>query len=260
MSIKSFLRKFGLVIFTLIFCISLSFLLLGYGLLELTDYNTLQPIMTDLFGKALTTEGNETEMQMSYDALVQQCDVSQTGIIEIPLGEGDSPIEISSVTLECSDVKAASNYQGVVNLFSKNIFDQLYYKEYAGDFLTLWKQSDTDSKPWLLFSNYFHNFLQKNLKYVFILTILTAVLVVLLSAGILNGIKNIGVSCIFIGIPFLFVGVIKRIILSKIPQEPLFVSSFIDKMLAAFANKFLIAFGIGIVLVVIYIIGKKIKK
>lgn len=119
MSIKSFLRKFGLVIFTLIFCISLSFLLLGYGLLELTDYNTLQPIMTDLFGKALTTEGNETEMQMSYDALVQQCDVSQTGIIEIPLGEGDSPIEISSVTLECSDVKAASNYQGVVNLFSK---------------------------------------------------------------------------------------------------------------------------------------------
>ncbi len=259
MSIKGILKKLGLIIFTLIFCISLSFLLLGYGLLELTDYNTLQPIMSDLFGKALTTEGNETEMQMSYDALVQQCDISQTGTVEIPLGEGDSPIEISSITLECSDVKAASNYQGFVNLFSKNMFDQLYYKEYTGDFLTLWKQSDTESKPWLLFSNYFHNFLQKNLKYLFILTILTAV-IILLSSGILNGIKNIGVSCIFIGIPFLFVGVIKKIILSKLPEEALFASSFVDKILAVFTNKFLIVFGLGIVLVVIYIIGKKIKK
>ncbi len=260
MSIKSILRKISLIIFSLIFSISLSFLLITHGLLELTEYNTLQPIMVDIFNSALTIEGNETEMQMNYNLLLQQCKDSQTNKIEIPLGTGETPIEISSITLDCNEVKDTSNYHDIVNLISKNIFDKLYYKEYTGDFLTNWKKSGSEeNKAWLLFSNYFHNYLKQNLKYILILTIITAVIIILLS-GILNGIKNIGISCVFIGIPFLFVGLIKKMIILKLPQEASFASSFIDKILDIFRDRFLIAFALGIILVIIYVIVKKIKK
>ncbi|MCD6226429.1 MAG: hypothetical protein J7J93_01380 [Candidatus Aenigmarchaeota archaeon] len=260
MSIKNILRKISLIIFSLIFSISLSFLLITHGLLELTEYNTLQPIMIDIFSSALTLNQNETEMQMSYNLLLQQCENPQTSKIEIPLGTKENPVGISSVILDCNEIKNTSNYNDVVNLISKNIFDKLYYKEYTGDFLSNWrKSSNEENKAWLLFSNYFHNYLKQNLKYILILTIITAVIIILLS-GILNGIKNIGISCIFIGIPFLFVGLIKKMIMLKLPQEASFASSFIDKILDIFRDRFLITFALGIILITIYVIVKKIKK
>jgi len=46
----------------------------------------------------------------------------------------------------------------------------------------------------------------------------------------------------------------------KLPQEASFTSSFIDKILDIFRDRFLIAFALGIILITIYVIVKKIKK
>ena len=262
MSVKDLLRKFGLIIITFLFCTSLSFLLLGYGFLELTEYDTLEPVMNDVISSSMTMGSTQTETQKALDALILQCGQPDKKTITIPLGsqEGGSLGDLNEVILNCDDVKT-KNIDQLTSMISKQIFDKIYYKEYSeGNIIQKWNELSEEEKVWLLFSKYFHDFLSKNLKYVLILTIILGIFVIALSKEILTGIRNIGMSCVFVGIPFLFIGIMKKLVLAKVGEDGDMVAPFVDKLLSTLMGYFKIALILGIILVVISYIVKKLRK
>lgn len=262
MSIKNILKKFGLIFFTFIFCTLLTFLILGFGLLKLTQYETLQPIMTDVLSLTLTEGLNDLEKEETYNSFILECDQSSTGTIDVPLymDEETGLTNKTDITLNCDDVRS-NNIDGIAKIISKDLFDKIYYKDYGKEnIFQIWNKLEDEEKSWLLFSNYFHEFLSKNIRYLFILTIIIGGIVVLLSDYILNGMRNIGMSCVFVGIPFLLIGVMKKLILSKVGDQAYMISSFVDRILSILMGYFKIIFIIGIVFVIISYIIKKFKK
>jgi len=210
----SFLSKTGEIFGGLIFSLSLGFLIVFIALANFTQYNNLQPIMTNLIVNQFRQNLTQTQIDFLYSDLTDQCKSSATA--NVPLGNNNS------ASLKCEDVKN-SNSTDIPNLIAKNLFDQIYYKKYDCSFLNCIKDLsfqkgtvETNQKFQIVLTAKANEFFTKNQIFLIGGMFLGIALIIVSVRVWYNILKNVGFTLLFVGITYLLIPLMKSSFIGQV--------------------------------------------
>jgi len=233
------LRTIGKDIGGFFFVLCLSLIIIMLTVVELTQYNSLKPIIANTIGQQITKQLDADKLSLLHQQVLVQCSGKES--LELPLGE------IGNATLKCSDIKNTKP-EDLGSLISSALFEKIYYKKYNCEFVQCYKQSNFQEKVMLLASSTANQFLNKILTYLWIGAGLSALLLLASSKG-WEVPKNFGKSFLVIGIPFFFINILKKKI--NLPTEASAVQPLINQLFDLLYNRYLIVLAIGVVLLII---------
>ena len=243
-------RKIFKIICGILFTLFLTFFIFDVSLIQITEYDTIKPIIADMVGSQL----GELMLPPGADLLISsQCE----GQIEIEFPIPIESLPLDTLTLNCEEAEEDLN-----NALISSLVRGLYYTDYDCDVISCLQNPETSLA---LFSYKTNEFL-KSMMYVFlILTILSGVGLALSAQG--WGIpKSFGLSMIFVGLGYPMLLIVEHalpaMMVSTIPSEAVSVAEPIVKgIIDIIAFNFLIVLIIGVILTIIsYVIPKLMKK
>lgn len=241
-------------------------LILVYGLVYVTEYDNLQPIVAELTAKVIAeTQAKGGTDQQITEGIIQRC--KSTDRLIIPLGD-------ESLTIDCKEVQAKgevalSQYmsEAVSNVILKD-----YYKDYGCPPADCIKSLVIDRDPknmGFVISAQMNQFLKTLIPYLAVGVILSLLILIYFIRDPLIISKEVGMTLLSAGFPFLFFMLVKY-------REQLLVSTGIlsgkeDFMRSAneflsgplynvtnlYMNMYGIVFAVGAVLAVIGYTGIK---
>lgn len=249
------LRTLGKGFGGFIFTTALIALVATMAFVQLTNYDTLKPIFTNLTEQQFTQQMNQTEfeqqIEQSKPLLAAQCQETGAETIEVPLGE-------FNVTLNCSTVQTLTP-SSFAKATGTSMIDRIYYKEWNCSFIDCLKQAKGEEAPFLLFSAKANSFFSSIIIYLWIAVALGIILLIVSIRNIAGILKSIGISMIVTGIPYFVMGYATTALVP--PQAAAMASSMIALVTNLFAPKFLLIFEIGIALTVAgFVIGYVMKR
>jgi hypothetical protein len=242
--LRSIVRSVGGFFFVLF----LSMVILMMAVIEITEYDNLKPVVTDIIAQQLTNQTSPEQLSQIHAQLSSQCSGKET--VEMPVGEN------LNVTLNCSSVNA-SKPEDLGTLIGGAVFDKIYYKEYDCEFIQCYQQSDSQGKISLFSTSLANQFFKKVLIYLWIGTGVFGLILLISSKG-WEIPKDFGKSLIVVGMPIIFTKFLKEKI--NLPTETSAAQPLIDKLLNSISNVYLIAIVAGAVLVVIGYLGNYMEK
>lgn len=267
MGILAFLGK-GLG--STIFVLCLAVLIMSITMTQVTSQETMKPVFTELIKGQMTQQMQQSPEQLTntYNQLVQVCQVTDEETIEVPLAGIPGQDGATSFEINCPEL-IAGGPENINEMIAEslgvgvgNLFDQIYLKEWncpgVEGYIDCLKNAKNEELPLLILSKRSNTFFQELQLYI-ILGMLIGVLIVVVSLRNIAKIsKALGVSCIFVGIGYFFMGFSQRFIP---PQVAEMAAPLTDVIFSSMSQNFLIVFIVGIVLtaggVVLGIIQKK---
>ena len=243
------LRGIGKTFGGLIFCTFLVGSVFIASLIELTEYNNLKTVATDLFSKQLTENITTEEIRQMHSLLLLQCADKET--IELSLGE-------KNVTLDCSKLRGIEA-EDIIPFIATAAFDEIYYEEYECEFIQCLQKEEG---LMVLASAHANNFFKSIQNFVLIGTIIGAVILFVSIKNWSGRLTGFGTLLIFTGIPYFFLGFFKGFI----PAEVATVASpLVNQIMSSLSTKLLIIFIVGVILAISgyflkYLSRKKTKK
>ncbi|MCX9010126.1 MAG: hypothetical protein OIN66_03285 [Candidatus Methanoperedens sp.] len=241
-------------------------LILVYGLVYITEYDNLKPIVSELTAKVITeTQAKGGTDQQITQGIIQQC--KNTDRLIIPIGD-------ESLTIDCKEVQAKGDaaLSQYISEAVSNVILKDYYKDYGCSPTDCIKSLvvDRNTKDMgFVISAQMNQFLKKLIPYLAVGVVLSLFILVYLIRDPLVISKEVGMTLLSAGFPFLFFVLVKY-------REQLLVSTGILSGKEDFmrsANEFLsgpiynvtnlytymygIVFAIGAVLAIIGYVGIK---
>lgn len=207
-------------------------LILVYGLAYVTEYDNLKPIVSELTAKVISeTQAKGGTNQQITEGIIQQC--KSTDRLIIPLGG-------ESLTIDCKEVQAkgdAALLQYVSEAVSSVILKG-YYKDYgcppADCIKSLVVERNTKNMGFVM-SAQMNKFLKTLIPYLAVGVVLSLLILVYLIRDPLVISKEVGMTLLSAGFPFLFFMLVKY-------REQLLVSTGIlsgKEDFMRYANEFL---------------------
>ncbi len=170
-----------------IFSTFLTIAILSYSLFQITDKETLKPIMLAISSNQVPPE----QVAQTREFIIQQCGSRQTI---------DLPLQNEKITVDCNKIKNSPPEKTIEIIYSDNI-DKLYNLEYKCEFLDCLK-----TQPSVIFSAKANNFFMSLTYISIILTVIFGILLALLSRDSKSGVLlAFGWSFVFVGISYFFV-------------------------------------------------------
>ncbi len=192
------LRTVGKSLGRFLFTTGVTLAIVSVVLVNLTEYDTLQPIFSEILGTSVGDVDPAT-MDATLDILRQQCEGEES--VEIPMPDG------STTTLDCSKV----NEVGIdaEEVIATVMFDELYYKEYDCGFI----ECLFSGEMMVIMSAQGNTYL-RNIQIIFIfVAAVGAAMILLLEETWPGRLKTIGVQMIIIGIPYFLMDILIPILL-----------------------------------------------
>ena len=223
-----------------LFATLLSIAVLSYSLFQITDKETLKPIVLAMASNQMPPE----QVGQLREFIVQQCGSRQT--IDIPL-------QNEKITVDCNKIKDSPAEKTVEIIYSDNI-DKLYNLEYKCEFLDCLK-----TQPAVIFSAKANNFFLSITYIAAFLTMIFGILLALLSRDSKSGVlRAFGWSLVFVGISYFFVLAAKT---TLIPADVAEVAGpAIDIIFNIILFNLLIVLVVGVILLVLGYLEKLKKK
>jgi hypothetical protein len=239
------LSTLGRIFGGLIFTVSLGLLVVVIALAQFTNYNNLQPLLSNVIAQQLTKTVPPSDLDNLAFNLRQQCG-GNAEQVNVDAGE-----QIGNVSLNCSDVSQAQSSQ-LPNLLAKATFDKLYYKQYPCDFLQCIQQLQGNDRYTVIITAVANKFFNSA-----IIPLATAtVLGLIIAAAALRTwyeiFKSIGVSCLLIGIVYFTFPFIQTSIQQIAPGEQASIAQqVISNMFDSMKMNLLMIFILGVILTVV---------
>lgn len=230
------------------FVLFLSMVILMMAVIEITEYDSLKPVVTDIIAQQITNQTSPEQLSQIHAQLSSQCSDKEN--VEFSAGEN------LNVTLNCLSIKG-SKPEDLGVLIGGAVFDKIYFKEYKCGFIQCYQQSDFQGKASLLSTSFANQFFKKSLVYLWIGTGLFALILLISSKG-WEIPKNFGKSLIVVGLPIIFTKFLKEKI--NLPTGTSAAQPLIDKLLNSISNIYLIAMAAGILLIIIGYLGSYLTK
>jgi hypothetical protein len=224
-----------------IFSTFLTIAILSYSLFQITDKETLKPIVLAISSSQVPPE----QVAQMREFIIQQCGSKQT--IDIPL-------QNEKITVDCNKIKNSPAEKTFEIIYSDNI-DNIYNLEYKCEFLDCLR-----TQPAVIFSAKANNFFLSLTYISIILTVIFGILLAMLSreSGKFGVLRAFGWSFVFVGISYFFVLAAKT---SLIPADVAKVAGpAIDIIFNIILFNLLIILIAGAILLAIGYIGSKLKK
>ena len=237
----SFKKKLAKSAVGFLFATFLSFAVLSYSLFQITDKETLKPIVIAIAANQVPPE----QVAQMREFIIQQCGSKQTI---------DLPLQNEKITVDCNKIKNSPAEKTVEIIYSDNI-DKLYNLEYKCEFLDCLR-----TQPAVIFSAKANSFFLSLTYISIILTVIFGILLALLSrdAGKFGVLRAFGWSFTFVGISYFFILAAKTTI---IPQDVAEIAGpAVDIIFNIILFNLLIILIAGAILLAIGYIGPKLKK
>ncbi len=189
-SIGKFLLRF--FVLTLIFV---------YGFAQVTEYDNLKPIVSDLTTKLIEgTQAKNSTNQLVMEGITQQC--KNTDKIVIPLGS-------ESATIDCKEVQAKGGDAALSQYMSdvlSNILLKDYYKDYGcspvGCIASLVISRNPENLPFII-SAQMNLFLKTLIPYLAIGIALSLFILIYSIRDTFSIFKEVGMTLLSAGVPFI---------------------------------------------------------
>jgi hypothetical protein len=250
----------GGVLFTT-FLVSLIFLI---GIVQLTEYENMKSVFTDIFNMEISglggqiglgegvieqaeTEMTEEEMMEIYQEILRSCE--DKDVLEISISEAGemASIDCDVVRSGAERIESEGIKSVIKNIAAAALFDNIYYKEYSCGLLDCMQ---TGEIGFMLSAQGHESF--KRMQLYLIVGIVAGAVIILASAETWpSRLKGLGWPLVLTGISYFFMGFAKSFINSKLPnteQVGFDMMPIVDKMLAPMMNIFLIVLVAGIAL------------
>lgn len=240
-------------ILNLLFIVFLSSFIIAWSFSELTEYNTLKPLITNIILQQIKPQMNQNDINQMKYFILEKCHSDIKNITNYFVG--------INYTIECGEVNETTD---ILSYISNKSFNSLYYKKYECDFITCFKSMNIANRFFLLISEKTHLFL-KDLKIkLFVVTIICGIVLFIIKGGSLNSkVRSFGILFIITGLPGLFIyNIIEPLKYQTIPKESIDLASpLINEILAIIGEKLSLVAAVGICLVgisfIIWFIEKK---
>jgi len=244
----SMLRKLGGGIGSIVFSLVLGVLILNIGMTELTNYNTLKPIFVSIAAPQFEKNFEGEKINQIHTYLTTQCYEKENA--EMDLGGNQK------LVLSCTEVNATKK-EDLKELFSKKIFDSIYYKEYSCDFIKCLQNIDQKTFYNLLISKKANEFFKQVTIYLVAGVVVGLILIMVSLETWSARLKTIGFTCISVGIFFLVIPFIKDYALQQASVDVSGAGGILDVVMNIFYEKMLIIFVAGVILVIVgFLIGR----
>jgi hypothetical protein len=242
------LRKLGGGIGSVVFSLALGILILNMGMEEFTNYNTLKPIFVSIAAPQFEKNFEGEKINQIYTYLTTQCSNKES--VEMDLGGNQK------LVLSCAEVNATKK-EDLKELFSRKIFDSIYYKEYSCDFIKCLQNSDQKTFYNLIISKKANEFFKQLTIYLVSGVVVGLILIIVSMETWSSRLKTIGFTCISIGIFFIVIPFIKDFALQQASVDVSGVGDILDVVMNIFYEKMLIIFVAGVILVIVgFLIGR----
>jgi hypothetical protein len=247
------LTKLGEIFGSLNFAVSFGFLIVFIALANFTQYNTLQPVITNEIENQLTNNVQQNQLDFLYLNLTEQCKTSSTAIVQLDNN--------NQADLKCDEIKN-SNSSNIPHLIALSIFNQTYYKNYECSFLECVKglmftnnsTTQENQSVQIILTAKANDFFTKNQIFLEAGTVLGIILIIASVRVWYNILKIIGVTLLLAGIIYLFVPMIKGGI-SNITQNQNIsnqtFTSIIDSLFAPISSLLKISLIIGLIFTIV---------
>jgi len=246
-------RKTGIVIGSVILSILLILTLTVFSLAQLTNYETVKPLVTNLAAQTLTQNLTADEMNTLYSNLTVACDVSGNEIIILPMGENTT----ESVKIKCATLKS-SEPSDLGKILGESIFDDLYAKDYGWDYPEAFLKAKSPNEYFsAFFSKKAHDFYNVMFMVLLALTIIMALVLIWMGKSWIAIARDFGISLIITAAPFFLLELFKSNLPSTITN---ILGSTAEMMTKSLSQNFLIILAIGIILLVIGLVGSRFSK
>lgn len=181
-------------------------LILVYGLVYVTEYDNLKPIVAELTAKVISeTQAKGGTNQQITEGINQQC--KSTDRLIIPLGD-------ESLTIDCKEVQAKGDaaLSQYMSEAVSNVIMNSYYKDYgcspADCIKSLVVDRDTKNMGFVI-SEQMNQFLKKLIPFLAAGVVLSLFILVYLIRDPLVISKEVGMTLLSAGFPFLFFMLVK---------------------------------------------------
>jgi len=245
------LRNIAKAIATFFFSLFLALLLITFLFYNVTSYDTTKYIFTTVF-KNILLENTSQEIEQLYSNISSYCKVNTN--ITLP---------IDNTTLSCSEI-LNKNAEAFLNLIAGKFFEKFYYKNYECDFLECVKNIRSGEDFAVFFSLKAHDFFDRLLWPLLIITILSGVVLFFLVETWSGRFKLFGFEFLSIGIFFFLLPYLKDFAIKKIPKEITVLENVLNIVLDQLSSILLIFFILGVIFVTSWIltkiVGRKSKK
>lgn len=260
----SILRGVGKGVGGVLFTTFLISLIFSVGIVQLTEYENMKSIFTDIFNMEISelggqiglgegvieqaeTEMTEDEMVGIYQEILRSCEGKD--VLEISVSEAGemASIDCNEVRVGAERIESEGISSVIKNIAAAALFDNIYYKEYSCGLLDCMQ---TGEIGFMLSAQGHESF--KRMQLYLIVGVAAGAVIILASAETWpSRLKGLGWPLVLTGISYFFMGFGKSFINSKLPnaeQVGFDMMPIVDKMLAPMMNIFLIALVVGIAL------------
>lgn len=166
--IKEIIKAPILILLGILLVVSISGMIASQTASHTLEYNTIKPIFQETVREALNSQIASQmpflKTDTIYEAMKLECLVKKN--ISFPTGIE----QVGNITLTCTEIKNASNFNNTLNLIVAKSFDKLYYTHAKKSFI-----SAVSSNPYLLISDDARNYFSKTA-----FTLLLAVIIILI--------------------------------------------------------------------------------
>lgn len=244
----------GKVFGGLILVIGLCLLLASIALSKFTEYQTLQPILSNIIANMLAKDSSASDLQQQSLALQQGCQLSNNQI-SVNISQ-----EIGSVSLNCSEI-LQSPTSDIPKIFAKAVFDQVYYKEYPCGFIQCIQQLQGNERFLIFASNKANKFFSSLILPSAAVAVVGIVLLIVSIRKWYEIAKSIGIICIFFGITLFAFPIIQSYVQKMIPADQISTFQQISSLvLETIKMDLMIILVVGIILTVIGFVGSYLEK
>jgi len=250
----SFLSSLGKFIGGFLFFLSLNALIFSIVMSEFLQYSNIQPAIGDLIEKQIVANVTQRQLELLHADLIAECNKSATGSLPVSLSE------TKNITVNCSEIseKRASD---LPKIFSKGLFDEIYYKKYYCGFVQCLLGGDLKEKGFVLLNMKAYETFKTAIIYSMIGVGVSFVILFISIKNLYRVLRNIGTSCLVTGIPFFILFYYKEPVIERLVsvQSPEIVR-ILANVFESTAYLLFIVFISGIILTIIGFVGSRMKR
>lgn len=240
------LRKMAKVILSLLFSLSLMFLILTFFLRNLTSYENTKNIFTTIFTNFVFKNMSVEEVESVYEKITFLCAANP-----------NFTFPVDSLNVSCSEI-SGKDLSSVINFIATKFLDSIYFKSYECSFVDCLKNIKSLEDFLIIFSAEAHEFFDKTFRTLLITTIALGMVLLISIETWLERFKTFGLEFMSIGTFFFIFYFFRNFIPKKLPI-PL-EESILDLIFNKISTILLFLFVVGASLVFLWIFLKILSK
>ena len=253
----TFIKSFGLLLFGLLFSLSLFMTASFFTIDQFTQYNNSKGFFIGIIGDKLSASVPNGTLPYMREAMIKECENKTETVFKL----GENTTEgLNNINLTCDSVKSSedSNFS---NVFAEGVFNNIYNTKlnctYPSCFTTI-KTVDFNTLS-ILFSSKANTFYSLMFKIFLGLSVVCVIILILLGKSWSRIAISLGTGMVVSALPLILIYVFKN----KLPQQiATYLGGNIDKALSSTTNSLIIFLIIGAILLAVGIIfeDRQVKK